>query len=312
MGGHGENRRDNRPAEGVVKISVVMAVYNGARDLKPTLDSILGQTERDFELIAVDDGSTDDTPSILAAYAAKDDRIRVITQTNAGLTRALIRGCAEARASLIARHDCGDRSHPERFARQLERFGDPGVVLVASATRFVSPEGELLYVVERDGEEARRSLLHDTVANLKSIPSHPSAMFRSDAYRAAGGYREQFRVGQDIDLWVRMARLGRFVVLPEELYEATFHPSSISGGSRAAQLRVAEIILALRDGGDEAALLGEASRLAVKRGNQTPGLYFIARCLRARRNPAARRYLVRTLRRNPFHWRAWISILTGR
>ena len=112
--------------------------------------------------------------------------------------------------------------------------------------------------------------------------------------------------------WRQPARLGRFVVLPEELYEATFHPSSISGGSRAAQLRVAEIILTLRDGGDEAALLAEASPLGVKRGNDTPGLYFIARCLRARRSPTARRYLVRTLRRNPFHWRAWISMLTGR
>ena len=79
------------------------------------------------------------------------------------------------------------------------------------------------------------------------------------------------------------------------------------------QLRIAEIVVALRDGGDEAALLAEAARLAPRRGgNPASGLYFIARCLRARRSPAARRYLMRTLRRNPFHWRAWISILTGR
>lgn len=296
-----------------MKISVVMAVYNGAGDLAATLDSILGQTERDFELIAVDDGSSDATPSILGDAAAKDDRVRVIAQANAGLTRALIRGCAEARAELIARHDCGDRSHPERFARQLACFDDPEVVLAASATRFVSPEGETLYVTRRDGEEARQSLLHDSIENLKSIPSHPCAMFRRDAYVAAGGYRAEFRVGQDIDLWVRMAPLGRFVVLPEELYEATFHPSSISGGSRDAQTRIAEIILALRDGGGAAALLAEASRLAPKRGaNPASGLYFIARCLRAQRSPSARRYLLQTVRRDPLHWRAWIAILTGR
>jgi glycosyltransferase involved in cell wall biosynthesis len=294
-----------------VKISVVMAVYNGARDLAATLDSILGQTERDFELVVVDDGSTDDTPSILAAYSAKDDRIRVITQKNTGLTGALIRGCAEARSAIIARHDCGDRSHAERFARQLDSFRERDVVLVSSAARYVSPEGETLYVVRQDGEEIGRSLLHDTASKIRSI-AHPTAMFRRDAYQAAGGYREQFRVAQDVDLWVRMAKLGRIVVLPEELYEATFHPNSISSSNRRGQERAAEIIVALRDGGDEAALLGEASRLAVKRGNETPGLYFIARCLRARRSPAARRYLVRTLRRNPFHWRAWISMLTGR
>ena len=296
-----------------MKISVVMAVYNGAADLARTLDSIVEQSERDFELIAVDDGSTDDTPSILGAYAAKDDRIRVVGQDNAGLTRALIRGCAEARAPLIARHDCGDRSHRERFARQLACFADPEVVLAASATRFSSPEGETLYVTRRDGDEARRSLLHDAAGELRSIPSHPCAMFRRDAYLAAGGYRPQFRLGQDIDLWVRMAPLGRFVVLPEELYEATFHPHSISGGSRAAQSRAAEIIVALRDHREEeATLLAEASRLTVTRGHETSGLYFIARCLRARRSPAARRYLLRTIRRNPLHWRAWASLITGR
>jgi glycosyltransferase involved in cell wall biosynthesis len=296
-----------------VKISVVMAVYNGAADLAQTLDSIVGQTEGDFELIVVNDGSTDDTPSILGTYAARDARIRVIMQSNAGLTRALIRGCAEAQAPLIARHDCGDRSHPERFAWQLACFDDREVVLAASATRFVSPEGEMLYVTRRDGDEARHSLLHDGAADLRSIPSHPCAMLRRDAYLAAGGYRAQFRVGQDIDLWVRMAPLGRFIVLPEELYEATFHPNSISGGSRAAQLRTAEIIVALRDHrGDETALLDEASRLVVARRSEAPGLYFIARCLRARRSPAARRYLLRTIRRNPLHWRAWASLITGR
>jgi glycosyltransferase involved in cell wall biosynthesis len=91
-----------------VKLSVVMSVLNGAGDLARTLDSIFAQTERDFELIVIDDGSTDDTPSILARQS--DPRIRVITQPNEGLTRALIRGCEAARAPLIARHDCGDVS----------------------------------------------------------------------------------------------------------------------------------------------------------------------------------------------------------
>src|SRR5436853_2023556 len=111
-----------------MKISVVMAVYNGGAELAPTLDSILGQSEADFELIAVDNGSFDDTPAVLRHYAARDGRLRVIRQENAGLTAALIRGCAAASAEVIARHDCGDRSHPERFARQLALLRD-GVVL---------------------------------------------------------------------------------------------------------------------------------------------------------------------------------------
>ena len=78
-------------------ISVVMGVFNEAAVLAPTLDSILAQTERDFELIVVNDGSTDPrVGEILAEYARRDARLRVLTQANAGLTRALIAGCAAA------------------------------------------------------------------------------------------------------------------------------------------------------------------------------------------------------------------------
>lgn len=298
-----------------MKLSVVMSVYNGAPELARTLDSILAQTERDFELIAIDDGSTDATPQILAAYAARDARIRVITQANSGLTRALIRGCAEARAPIIARHDCGDRSHPERFAKQVTYFDDPEVVLVAAATRYVSPEGDLLYVSRAEGEEIRRSLLNDPAPKVHNVPGHPVVMFRRDAYVAAGGYRQQFRIAQDLDLWVRLARLGRIAVAPEELYEATFHYRAISGVGRDMQVRAAELIMQLRDHEDDPRLLAAAAQLAPRKvtpRREAGGLYFIARCLRAQRNPAARQYLLRAVRRNPLHWRAWLALLTGR
>src|SRR5205085_6871586 len=111
-----------------------MSVYNGADELARTLDSIFAQTERDFELIVVDDGSTDATPSILSRQT--DPRMRVLTQTNQGLTRALIRGCDAAVAPIIARHDCGDVSHPDRFAKQLRAFDDADVVLTACWARW--------------------------------------------------------------------------------------------------------------------------------------------------------------------------------
>ena len=98
-------------------ISVVMGVFNEAAVLAPTLDSILAQTERDFELIVVNDGSTDPrVGEILAEYARRDARLRVLTQANAGLTRALIDGCARASAPWIARQDADDVSLPGRLA----------------------------------------------------------------------------------------------------------------------------------------------------------------------------------------------------
>jgi glycosyltransferase involved in cell wall biosynthesis len=293
-----------------MRISVVMAVHNGASELRATLDSILAQTCRDFEVIVIDDGSTDETPSILASY----DEIRVITQENTGLTRALIRGCLEAKGDVIARHDNGDRSHPDRFAKQLAKIGE-GHVLVACSTRFVEPHGDTLYVSRADGADVTRSLTADDATRIHALPAHGSAMFRRDAYLAAGGYRAAFRFAQDLDLWIRLARRGSIAILDEVLYEATFAPSSISASHRDAQVRLTEIAVALRDGGDEATLLAEAARVAPAKksaGGEAAALYFIGKCLLRQRNPRGRTYLREALARDPWHWRAWASLLLGR
>lgn len=291
-----------------MKLSVVMAVFNGAHALAATLDSILGQTERDFELIVVDDGSTDATPSVLAQYAARDARIRVIAQANAGLTRALIRGCGEAHADVIARHDCGDRSHPERFAQQLALLTN-GTAVVSCATRFVDPDGDLLYVSRADGEEVRRSLLADDASHIHALPHHGSAMFRRDAYERAGGYRAEFRVAQDLDLWIRIARDGgAFAIANDVLYDATVEPRSISGSARDAQVRLTAIAVALRDGHGSLAEAAAVTPPPTTPRGEAAALYFIGKCLLQQRNPKGRRYLRDAIRRNPLHWRAWLSL----
>src|SRR5688572_6984597 len=99
------------------EISVVMSVYNGATQLRETIDSVLSQEGVSLEFIVVDDGSTDDTPDILMGCAQKDGRMKLIRQQNQGLTRALIRGCAEAKGAYIARQDAGDISLPGRLQR---------------------------------------------------------------------------------------------------------------------------------------------------------------------------------------------------
>jgi glycosyltransferase involved in cell wall biosynthesis len=299
-------------------LSVVMAVYNGAAQVDATMRSIDAQTFRDYELIVVDDGSTDGTGEKLREWASRDARIRVLAQENHGLTRSLIRGCAEAAAPLIARHDCGDTSAPDRFARQvqlLERERD--VVLVSCTTRVVGPEGEHLYESRGDGEEIRRSLLHDGGRALHGIPHHGSAVFRRDAYLAAGGYRAEFRFAQDLDLWVRLAARGRIAVLPEALYEARFEPGAISASRRPQQVALTHVIARLRDGGDPGALLAEASRISAAGGARTPrhqaaALYFLASCLRRNGDPRYRDYARAALRRHPLHLRSWLLLLRAR
>ena len=296
----------------MVKISVVMSVYNGARGLDATMQSLFAQTERDFELIVVDDGSTDETPAILAGY--RDSRLRVVTQTNTGLTGALIRGCAESRGEVIARQDCGDLSHPERFARQLALIRE-GHVLVSCATRYMTSEGDPLYVADLDGEEVRRSLLHDPPSRIHGIPSHPSAMFTREAYLAAGGYRPQFRTAQDLDLWIRLARLGTIGIVHEVLLDVVVEARGISGTARPSQVRLTEIAVALRDGSDEAELLAEAGRVGlspITRRAEAAGLYFIGKCLHRQGNPKWRRYVRDATRRDPLHLRAWASLILQR
>lgn len=293
----------------MVKLSVVMAVYNGAAELPRTLASIFDQSESDFELLVVDDGSRDDTPSILRA--CRDPRLRVITQENTGLTAALIRGCEQAVAPAIARHDNGDRSHPQRFAKQLELLrGD--VVLVSCATQVVGPGGEPLFVSSGEGDAIREGLLHGDVTAIRSIPHHGSAMFRRDAYLEAGGYRAQFRVAQDLDLWIRLAKLGRIVIANDLLYEATFDAHGISGGQRAAQMIATKIAVELRDRGHRPELLEAAANIPRGRRDEAAGHYFIASCLLRNGDPRWRDYAKRAVRGNPLHLRAWARLLTGR
>src|SRR6266496_3005617 len=100
-------------------VSVVMSVYNGADHLRETIDSILAQEGVAFELIVVNDGSTDQSAKILEEYASRDKRVRVFQQENQGLTRSLIRGCSEARGKYIARQDAGDVSLTDRLVKQM-------------------------------------------------------------------------------------------------------------------------------------------------------------------------------------------------
>jgi glycosyltransferase involved in cell wall biosynthesis len=288
-----------------------MPVYNGACSLIPTIDSILGQTFSDFELIVVDDGSSDATPSLLDDFAARDPRVRVVRQENAGITRALIRGCSEARAPLVARHDCGDRSHPERLATQAALFDDGDVVLASCATTYFAPGGERLYTANATGEEIRTSLLRDPVETIRGLPHHGSAMFRRSAYEGAGGYRGAFYFAQDLDLWIRLAARGRIAVAPAALYDAAVATGAISSTHRAEQVESARIAIALRDGAPEAPLLAKVAAIRPaprrrSRRDDAAALYFIASCLRRNGDPAWRKYLRGSLSRDPLNLRSWL------
>ena len=296
-----------------------MGVYNGAQALPATLQGILDQQGCDFEFIVVNDGSSDGSGPLLDAWAARDARLRVIHQANTGLTRALVRGCAEARGELIARQDCGDVSMPGRLARQLHQFKmDATVVAVSCHTRFVGPRDEVLYQVAIS-EAALNASLSAVNESVRGPSHHGSMLMRRDAYQAAGGYRAAFYFAQDLDLWTRLIEKGAFAVVPEVLYLARLEPQSISGTQTQEQVQLAKLIIgatqARRSGASEDAFLAAAAEIRqVKRGDFARrvalGNYFIGSCLRKSNARAAASYFQQALANDPWLWRArfrWIQ-----
>lgn len=297
-------------------ISVVIGVFNAERYLRASLDSVLAQQGVALEVIAVDDGSTDATAAILRDYATRDGRLRVITQPNAGLTRALIVGCEAARGRYIARQDADDLSMPGRLLAQKEMLdADDTLAFVSCWSEVMGPEDEplLLYRRPAGADAATRQLTVDRIGP----PGHGSVMMRRDAYMKVGGYREKFYYAQDSDLWLRLAQVGTLDYVQRVLYRYRLAADSISGRLHARKLPYARLIdelhAARQRGEDDAALLAAAVLPGPGAGNAgeakpSSGMthYFIGRCLMARRDPRARKYLRASMQQDRSNPRAWL------
>lgn len=235
------------------RLSVVLAVHNGERHLEDSLRSVLNQTFANFELIAVDDGSTDRTPAILAALARSDARVAIVRQHNRGLAASLNRGIMLARGDYVARQDADDISVPARFDRQIAWLdGNRSVVAVGSSADVIDRSGAIVgaLTAARGAQPVRRGLL-----TLRTTPVHGSMMMRKSAVLAVGGYREAFRVSQDYDLWLRLSEQGDIDNLADVLYQWRLDHDSVYATRRALQLKFAGIALGFArerasDGGD--------------------------------------------------------------
>jgi len=206
-------------------ISVVMSVYNGQAFLAEAVESILGQTFRDFEFIVIDDGSTDKTAKILAAYASRDGRLRVRRQENKGRTESLNTGIGLAEGKYIVRMDADDVSLPHRFQVQLDFMEQhPEVCLLSSSYDRINRAGRILDRVSfplRD-DEIRSMMLHNNPL------CHPAVMMRKDVAIACGGYRKVFSEAEDYDLWLRMSERSQLANLEEPVLQYRIHSKQAS------------------------------------------------------------------------------------
>ena len=208
------------------RITVLLPAYNAAPTLRRALDSIRVQTCVDWELVAVDDGSTDATGSILSEIASMEPRLRVVTRSHAGLVAALNAGLDQARGEFIARMDADDQSHPERLEEQvrfLEQHAGVGVV-GCQVTFGGDPREQAGYAAHVEWLNGLLAPEQIELARFIDAPfAHPSVMFRRALVTRHGAYRDG-DFPEDHELWLRWLEAGvRMAKIPRPLL--TWHDS---------------------------------------------------------------------------------------
>ena len=205
-----------------VEISVVMAVFNAERYLREAIVSILNQTIENFELVVVNDGSTDNSRKIIESI--NDNRIIAINQENAGVAKASNIGVEQSNGYLIARLDSDDISLPNRLEKQYYFLKNNNeYIAVGSSAEIIDSEDNYLYT----------SIKKQTNDDLKNdLPKSPfinsSVMFRKETFFKAGKYCENLPIGEDKVLFNRMAKFGKFYNFIEPLIKYRMSPYSIS------------------------------------------------------------------------------------
>ncbi|MDO8524154.1 MAG: glycosyltransferase family 2 protein [bacterium] len=208
------------------KLSVVMSSHNGEKYLREAIDSVLGQTFSDFEFLIVDDGSTDLNAIILNEYEARDERIKIITNSQClGLTKSLNIALQQAQGELIARMDDDDVCLKNRFALQVEFLNKNLEVALC---------GTLGLIINEKGEEMGQKNLALGYLEIKKQLLfnnqfiHSSLMMRKVILDKEGFYDEKFKKAQDYELVLRLARKYQVVNLPDRLIKWRKLASSIS------------------------------------------------------------------------------------
>ena len=210
----------NRP-----KISVVMSCYNNEEYVAEAIDSVLSQTYKDFELVLIDDGSTDNSLRILKKYAYSDKRINLIEKNHSGLTSSLNIGLHQAIGEWVARLDSDDLALPDRLEQQLsycEKNRD--VVVLGGGCIEIDEMGNS---IRTDIYPSKHDKLMKRLRDGKGCFAHVSAFYSRSFVLALDGYNERFLMGQDQDLFLRIGERTTLNCLEVPVVKARVHSHSI-------------------------------------------------------------------------------------
>ncbi len=257
----------SRPAP--PRVTVLLPVHDAQPFVAEAVASILAQEFRDFELLAIDDGSRDSSAALLEAMASRDARVRVVRRPHAGLVATLNAGLALARGELIARMDADDVALPGRLARQVERFErEPELVCIGGGFEVMDAAGR---VFDRAQPPCDHAAIVARALSGNSPISHSAATYRRDAVRGLGGYDESARGVEDLDLWLRLSEIGALANLPDLVSRVRHHERSASAQDPTAQLEQAARVARLacrRRGLDTAQVQPHAWRALPDRRSQ--------------------------------------------
>ena len=287
-------------------VSVIMPVYNCEEYVGEAIESILSQTFTEFEFIIVDDGSTDETASIVRTYAGLDSRIVLITTEHIGCTAALNRGLSIARGEYIARMDGDDIALPKRFATQVAYMrANSDCVAVGCRVLLIDSEGDPLCFWEPLLESHREIEAAFLEGRGGAIP-HPGAMMRHSTLRAVGGYREEFAAAQDVDLFLRLGEHGLLANITELGLKYRQHIECVGHRKHAIQLSCLRAAVAearerrgLSPGANIGDTLGEPTSVASLRRS----LAWAA--MRGKNVRVARKHALAELRGHPLSLASW-------
>ena len=214
------------------KISVCMATWNREKYLHQTIESILNQTFTEFEFIIINDGSTDNSKSILKTFAALDDRIVLIHQENAGCYPSRNRALSLAKSKYTAVVDSDDPCRKDRLEKQYNFLeSNPDHVCVGSFVRVMDAQGNLFQIREY---QTTHEQINQSLLNADGM-SHPCLMFRTDVVRSFGGYNQSAPCGADYHLALMLSEHGKVANLPHPLTYWRIHNDSISSAKQNKQ-----------------------------------------------------------------------------
>ncbi len=213
-------------------VSIVMAVYNGEKHLNESINSLLSQTYSNIEIIIVDDGSTDETQSILNKL--KDKRIKVIhLKENSGAAHALNRGIKNAKGSWIAINDADDISYPNRIEEQVNYLKEnPDLVGIGTLVEFISESPKLSKKDLKIGQSrknyfcTREQIREQMIYGSPVI--HSSMLFSKDIFWEVGGYNSEYKISYDHDLWLKFLEKGDVEKVPKILLKYRINEDSLA------------------------------------------------------------------------------------